>query len=177
MKSSIFQISNSKIWRISALKVYLKLNQKEVLINLSTHGKPSLKMKKKSGQIVLYLEIFNFKTFRAEILQIFELLLWKIDDFINSFWHNLTFNLGGKCASIIVGTKLGNSGHSGLVREIVGVKKFTCLSLSIIRCSDDLLAPKRFNFMVLNEKQVPDKFKQPFPPYLLEALGIRCSSM
>ena len=85
-------------------------------------------------------------------------------------------NLGDKCASIIVGTKLGNSGHSGLVREMVGVKKFTCLSLSIIRCSDDLLAPKRFNFMVLNEKQVPDKFKQPFLSYPLEALGIRCSS-
>ena len=45
------------------------------------------------GQIVLYLEIFNFKTFRAEILQIFELLIWKIDDFINSFWLYLTFNL------------------------------------------------------------------------------------
>ena len=46
---------------------------------------PSLNMQKKSGQIVLYLEIFNFKTFKAEILQIFELLIWKIDDFINSF--------------------------------------------------------------------------------------------
>ena len=42
------------------------------------------------GQIVLYLEIFNFKTFRAEILQIFELLIWKIYDFINSFWLYLT---------------------------------------------------------------------------------------
>ena len=41
---------------------------------------------KKTGQIVLYLEIFNFKTFRSEIFQIFELLIWKIDDFINSFW-------------------------------------------------------------------------------------------
>ena len=39
-------------------------------------------MQNKFGQIVLYLEIFNFKTFRAEI---FELLVWKIDDFINSF--------------------------------------------------------------------------------------------
>ena len=38
-----------------------------------------------SGQIVLHLEIFNFKTFRAEILQIFELLIWKFDDLINSF--------------------------------------------------------------------------------------------
>ena len=42
-------------------------------------------MKKKSDQIILYLEIFNIKTFRAEILQIFELLVWNIDDFINSF--------------------------------------------------------------------------------------------
>ena len=37
------------------------------------------------GQIVLFLEIFNFKPFRAEILQMFELLIWKINDFINSF--------------------------------------------------------------------------------------------
>ena len=80
MKPFIFQIG-----RISALKVYLKLNQKVVLITLSTHDKPSLNMQEKSGQIVLYLEIFNFKTFRAEILQIFDLLIWKIDDFINSF--------------------------------------------------------------------------------------------
>ena len=36
-----------------------------------------VKYEKKSGQIVLYLEIFNLKSFRAEI--------WKIDDFINSF--------------------------------------------------------------------------------------------
>ena len=72
MKSLIFQISNWKIWRISALKVYLKLNQKVVGA-------------KKLGQIVLYIEIFNFKTVRAAILQIFELLIWKINDFINSF--------------------------------------------------------------------------------------------
>ena len=45
----------------------------------------SVNMKKKMGEVVLYLEIFNFKTFRAEILQIFKLLIWKIDDFINSF--------------------------------------------------------------------------------------------
>ena len=38
----------------------------------SAYGKPSLNMQKISGQIVVYLEIFNFKTFRAEILQIFE---------------------------------------------------------------------------------------------------------
>ena len=44
-----------------------------------------LNMQKKFGQIVLHLKIFNFKTFRAEILQFFELLIWKIDDFINSF--------------------------------------------------------------------------------------------
>ena len=37
---------------------------------------------KKLGQ---YLEIFNFRTFRTEILKIFELLVWKIDDFTDSF--------------------------------------------------------------------------------------------
>ena len=40
---------------------------------------------KKFGQIFLYLEIFNSKTFRAGILQIFEWVIWKIDDFVNSF--------------------------------------------------------------------------------------------
>ena len=87
MKSSIFDFSNSKIWRISALKVYLKLNQKVVRITLSTYDKPSLNMQKIGSNC----PIFNFKTFRAEILQIFELLIWKIDDFINSFWLYLTF--------------------------------------------------------------------------------------
>ena len=38
------------------------------------YDKPSLNMQKNLDQIVLYLEIFNFETFRAEILQIFELL-------------------------------------------------------------------------------------------------------
>ena len=63
MKSPIFHFSNSKIWRISALKVHLKINQKLIIITLSTNGKSSLNLKKKSGQIILYLEIFNFKTF------------------------------------------------------------------------------------------------------------------
>ena len=31
--------------------------------------------------------------FKAEILQIFELLIWKIYAFINSFWLYLTFNI------------------------------------------------------------------------------------
>ena len=53
---------------------------------LSAHGKPSLNMQNKSSQIVLYLEIFNFKTFRTEILQIFEVVIWKIDDFKYSFF-------------------------------------------------------------------------------------------
>ena len=51
----------------------------------TAHGKPSLNMQKKSGQIVLYLQKFNLKTFRTEILQIFEVVIWKIDVFINSF--------------------------------------------------------------------------------------------
>ena len=49
-------------------------------------------MQKKLGQIFLYLEIFNFKTFKAKILQIFELLIWKIDELIHSFWLYLTFS-------------------------------------------------------------------------------------
>ena len=47
MKSFVFQTCNSKIWRISDQKVYLKLNQKVVLTDVSTHGKPSLNMQKK----------------------------------------------------------------------------------------------------------------------------------
>ena len=35
---------------------------------------------------------YSIKPFRVEILQIFQLLFWKIDDFINSFWINLTFS-------------------------------------------------------------------------------------
>ena len=46
----------------------------------------NLKSAKKMGQIVLYLKIFNFKIFRAEILQMIELLIWKIDDFIIDFF-------------------------------------------------------------------------------------------
>ena len=46
MKSSIFQITNSKIWTISALKVFLKLNQTVVLITFSTHDKPSWNVQK-----------------------------------------------------------------------------------------------------------------------------------
>ena len=35
------------------------------------------------------------KTLRAEILQIFRVIFWKINDFINSFWLNLTFSSEG----------------------------------------------------------------------------------
>ena len=34
----------------------------------------------------------SYKDFRAEILTMFLLLFWKIDDFIYSFWLYLTFN-------------------------------------------------------------------------------------
>ena len=74
-----------KILKDFCPKSLFEFYQKIVLITLSAHGKPSLNMQKKSGKIILYLEIFNFKTFRAKILQIFELVIWKIDDFINSF--------------------------------------------------------------------------------------------
>ena len=82
MKSLIFQISNSKIWRISALKVYFKLNQK--VVRKTLHMTNLFDM----GQIVLYLKIVNFKIFRGKILQIFDLL---INDFIDFFWLYLNF--------------------------------------------------------------------------------------
>jgi hypothetical protein len=93
MNSSIFQITNKNIVKISALKVYLKFNWKIVLITwtLSKHGKPSWSN----------LEISNFKTFRAVILTLFSLIIWKIDDFINSFWLYLTFKLSPSTPSIM----------------------------------------------------------------------------
>ena len=54
MKSSIFQKMTLRIWRISALRIFI--------------------------------------VHRAEILQIFWVIFWEIDDFINSFWLNLTFS-------------------------------------------------------------------------------------
>ena len=68
----------------SALKVYLKLNKKVVLTTLSTHNKHHL-MKKISSNRPIPIENLNFKTFRAEMRQMFELLIWKIDEFINLF--------------------------------------------------------------------------------------------
>ena len=43
---------------------------------------------------IWHLRVSNYsiKRFRSGILQIFQLLFWKIDDFINSFWLNLTSN-------------------------------------------------------------------------------------
>ena len=53
------------------LKVYLRLKI-SMYNNFERTWQILLKYAKKSNQIVLYLEIFNFKTFRAEILKIFE---------------------------------------------------------------------------------------------------------
>ena len=63
MKSSIFQKMTQRIWRISALRVFI--------------------------------------VHRAEILQFFRVIFWKIDDFISSFWLHMTFNL----RIFLVGTK------------------------------------------------------------------------
>ena len=62
------KLPTQKFERFLPLKFYLKLSQKVVLITLSAHDKPSLYMQKKFCRIVLYLEIFNFETFRADIL-------------------------------------------------------------------------------------------------------------
>ena len=43
----------------------------------------------------------TIKTLRAKILQIFRVIFWKIDDFINSFWLNLTFTLSTYSRSLV----------------------------------------------------------------------------
>ena len=91
MMSSIFQISNSKIWRISALKV-LKLNISRYrmiwpeffcIFNL---GLPCVL------KVIGTNFWLSFKIFGQKSLKFFELLIWKIDDIINSIWLYLTFN-------------------------------------------------------------------------------------
>ena len=53
------------------MKVYVRLKI-SMYNNFERTWQILLKYAKKSNQIVLYLEIFNFKTFRAEILKVFE---------------------------------------------------------------------------------------------------------
>ena len=43
-------------------------------------------------KVPLFCWFDPFLDFRAEILQILRLLFWSMDDFINSFWLNLTFS-------------------------------------------------------------------------------------
>ena len=83
MKSSFFQID---------LKLYLKVNQKVITIILSTYDKPSLNMQKQLDQIVLWLEIgIQLQNFKGRNPPNFWVAIWKIGDFINSFWLYLTF--------------------------------------------------------------------------------------
>ena len=56
---------------ISFLKVYLKFKQKLVRITLRTYDKSSLNMQKNGSNCPITM-IFNFETFRTEILPIFE---------------------------------------------------------------------------------------------------------
>ena len=83
MKSLIFQISNLKDFCTKSLFEALSKSSKSYFEYIWQKNWVKLSY--------IYLEIFNFKTFRAEILQIFELLIWKINDFINLFWLYLTF--------------------------------------------------------------------------------------
>ena len=81
MKSSIFQNSNWKIWRISTLKGYIDWVLVFAIVHLYF-----------ARCTTANISNYSIKPFRAEILQIFQLLFWKIDDFINSFRLNLTFS-------------------------------------------------------------------------------------
>ena len=72
-----FPNCNSKIWRISALKVYFKLNQKVVLITLCTHGKPSLNM-----QISRDIQLQNFQGRNPSNFLVANLENWWLHKFI-----------------------------------------------------------------------------------------------
>ena len=95
MNTSIFQNSNSKIWRISFRKFW-----RWISLDIRARYRaiwPNFCIFKLGLSCVLKAILTTFwlsfkKTFRAEILQIYELLTWKIDDFINSFWLYLTFS-------------------------------------------------------------------------------------
>ena len=58
---------------------------------MSTHGKPSLNMQKKSWSNHPISRDIQLQKFQAEILQIFELLIRRINAFIKSFSLYLTF--------------------------------------------------------------------------------------
>ena len=76
------QNSNWKIWRISALASKKRSIKK---VKAPSCLKKWIKIKIFFFWFDLVLEA------RVEILQIFQLLFWRIDDFINSFRLNLTF--------------------------------------------------------------------------------------
>ena len=68
-----FQISNSRIWEITALKVYLMLNQKVVRITLSTYDKPSLNMPKNWVKLSY---IWRYSTSNLSGQKSFKFLSW-----------------------------------------------------------------------------------------------------
>ena len=75
MKPLSFQITDSKIWRISALKDYLSLIKNN-------------ENKKKFGQIILHLfRDIQFQNFRGRNPSNFEFLIWK-----NWWCHKLILN-------------------------------------------------------------------------------------
>ena len=78
--------SNWQIWRISALASKKRSIKK---VKALSYFKKMNKIKLKYKYFFFWCDIV-LET-RAEILQIFQLLFWRIDDFINSFWPNLIF--------------------------------------------------------------------------------------
>ena len=90
------------------------------------------------------ISTYSIKPFRPEILQMFQLLFWKIDDFINSFWLNVTFrifdkwNFKPKISSIFHVDQVTD----GWMSHVFGVK----LSLSIIFLSRESFFIHTFSF-------------------------------
>ena len=88
---------------------------------MSTHVKPSLNMQKKSCQIILRSRNNQIQNFQAKILQIFELVIWKIDDVINSFWLYLTFRIHLKWKNYSIFLHRSNSHCSCLLCNLMKV--------------------------------------------------------
>ena len=85
---------------IRAKKKKKRHNQRPcIIIYLQLYGLFNVLHYKK---VPLFCWFDHFLDFRAEILQIFWLLFWSIDDFINSFWLNLTFRSWSlSCSNIL----------------------------------------------------------------------------
>ena len=79
---------------------HLRLKKLKVRLNQNGFMESSI-FQKMTPKIWRISVLCTIKTLRAKILQIFRVIFWKIDDFINSFWLNLTFTLSTYSRSLV----------------------------------------------------------------------------